>query len=386
MRKQLKAILIIIPILIAVAVSLTIILPYFKQPPSNEQPPPPSNLGVVRIYVNSTIAGSISNEINQYKQDVINQNYTVNIINWSQTNVTLLRNDLINASLQPEGLRGAVLIGDLPAAILRYYDNFWYLWRTYPCDLYLTDLDGEWVDNDPTDGLFDAHNNGTGDIFPEIWVGRICPESLNNTDHLTAYQDYFARNHAYRTGQLTRPHSQLVYIDDDWAAWTNEWLGDMTAYSNITCISLPATTTNATDYKNRLTHIYEFVHVFVHSWPYEHLFGPSGYGAEGKVTYKDIFNISTQALFYNLFACSAANFKYKTNLGTQYLFSNNTLVVVGSSKIGGMTMNSYFYTPLSQGKTFGEAMRLWYWNPLHGPSDPDSIGMTLLGDPLLTIL
>jgi hypothetical protein len=128
------------------------------------------------------------------------------------------------------------------------------------------------------------------------------------------------------------------------------------------------------------------VHVFVHSWPYEHLFGPSGYGAEGKVTYEDIFNISTQALFYNLFACSAANFKYQTNLGTQYLFSNNTLVVVGSSKIGGMTMNSYFYTPLSQGKIFGEAMRLWYWNPLHGPSDPDSIGMTLLGDPLLTIL
>ncbi|MFX0105349.1 MAG: hypothetical protein ACFE75_07655, partial [Candidatus Hodarchaeota archaeon] len=60
--------------------------------------------------------------------------------------------------------------------------------------------------------------------------------------------------------------------------------------------------------------------------------------------------------------------------------------LVGSSKIGGMTMNSYFYTPLSQGKTFGEAMRLWYWNPLHGPSDPDSMGMTLLGDPLLTIL
>jgi len=379
MRKQLKAILLIIPLLIAVAVSLTIILPYFKQQTT------PSSSGVVRIYVNNTIVGSISDEINQYEQDVINQGYTVEIINWSYTNVTLLRNDLINASNQPEGLEGAVLIGNLPAAILNYWDSFWSIFRDYPCDLYLTDLDGEWVDNDVADGLFDAHNNGTGDIFPEIWVGRICPESLNNTDHLTAYQDYFARNHAYRTGALTRPHSQLVYIDDDWSAWTSEWLGDMTAYTNITSISTDSDT-NATDYKSRLTDIYEFVHVFVHSWPYEHLFGPGGYGAEGKVTYKDIYNISTQALFYNLFACSAANFKYQTNLGTQYLFSNNTLVVVGSSKIGGMTMNSYFYTPLSQGKIFGEAMKLWYWNPLHGPSDPDSIGMTLLGDPLLTIL
>ncbi|MFX1325165.1 MAG: hypothetical protein ACFE8N_09415 [Promethearchaeota archaeon] len=55
-------------------------------------------------------------------------------------------------------------------------------------------------------------------------------------------------------------------------------------------------------------------------------------------------------------------------------------------KIGGITMNSYFFTALSQGKTFGEAMRACYWNPLHGPSDPDSKSMTILGDPLLTIL
>ncbi|MHA2289205.1 MAG: hypothetical protein ACXABG_10515 [Promethearchaeota archaeon] len=334
MRKQLKAILIIIPVLIAAVVTLTFILPYFKQPSTT------SNLGAVRIYVNSTLAPSISTEVNQYEQDVINQGYTVQILNWSDTNVTVLRNDLINASMQPQGLKGAVLIGDLPSAILRYYDSFWSLWRNYPCDLYL--------------------------------------------DHLTAYRNYFARNHAYRTGQLTRPDSQLVYIDDDWSAWTSEWLGDMTAYTNITCISTDSTTT-ATDYKTRLTHTYEFVHVFVHSWPYEHLFGPGGYGAEGKVNYTNILDINTRALFYNLFACSAANFEYQNNLGTQYLFSNNTLVVVGSSKIGGMTMNSYFYTPLRQGKVFGEAMRLWYWNPLHGPSDPDSIGMTLLGDPLLTI-
>ncbi|MFX0104789.1 MAG: C25 family cysteine peptidase, partial [Candidatus Hodarchaeota archaeon] len=314
----------------------------------------------VHIYVNSTIFSSLSSEIEQYKQDVIAQGYTVEVINWSISNVTALRNDLINATTQPLGLAGAVLIGDLPSAMMQY---LWYFWRTYPIDLYLTDLDGEWVDNDPTDGLFDAHNNGTGDIFPEIWIGRICPESLNNTNHLTAYQNYFARNHAYRIGQLSRPHSQLIYIDDDWATsqqLVDEWLGDMTAYNNLTCVSLPTTTTTAADYKNRLTHIYEFIHVFVHSEAYEHLFGPGGFGAEGKVNYTDILNIDTKALFYNLFACSAANFKYRNNLGTQYLFSNNTLTLVGSSKIGGMTMNSYFNTPLSQGKTFGEAMRLWY--------------------------
>ncbi|MHA1988477.1 MAG: C25 family cysteine peptidase [Promethearchaeota archaeon] len=350
---------------------------------------PSVNSGHVRIYVNSTIYSSLSTEISQYSQDIINQGYTLETVNWSSNNVTVLRNDLINARNQAQGLKGAVLIGDLPSAMMSYYDSFWAITRTYPIDLYLTDLDGEWIDLDQADDLFDAHNNGTGDLYPEIWIGRICPESLNNTNHLSAYQNYFARNHAYRIGQLNRPHSQLVYIDDDWATTqqlVDEWLGDMTAYNNLTCVGRPTSTTNATDYMNRLTFSYEFVHVFVHSWPYEHLFGPGGYGAEGKVTYTNILNINTQALFYNLFACSATNFEYKNNLGTQYLFSNNTLTVVGSSKIGGMTMNSYFYTPLSQGKVFGEAMRLWFWNPLHGPSDPDSMGMNILGDPLLTIL
>lgn len=377
MKKEYKAAIVIGVLLVATMGILAVVLPYFK-------PDSQASMGVVRIYVNSTIANSISNQLNQYEQDVINQGYLVDRVNWSNTNVTMLRNDLINASSQPSGLEGAVLIGDLPSAIMQYYDSSWAVWRTYPIDLYLTDLDGEWVDLDPSDGLFDSHNNGTGDIFPEIWIGRICSESLNNTNHLTAYIEYFSRNHAYRTGQLSRPHSQLVYIDDDWSAWTSEWLGDMTAYSNITCISTNSITT-ASDYKSRLTHIYEFIHVFVHSWPYEHLFGPSGFGAEGKVNYTDILNIDTQALFYNLYACSACNFEHTVNMGTQYLFSNNTLVVVGSSKIGGMTMNSYFYNPLSQGKIFGESMKLWYWNPLHGPSDPESMGMTLLGDPLLII-
>lgn len=382
MRKGTKYLFVIIILGIILGAGIPITYVYLSRRPSVIH-------GHVRLYVNSTIYTSLSTEISQYSQDIANQGYTVETVNWSNHNVTVLRNDLINASNQALGLVGAVLIGDLPSAMMQYFDVSWGVWRTYPIDLYLTDLDGQWVDIDPADDLFDAHNNGTGDIYPEIWLGRICPESLNNTNHVSAYQNYFARNHAYRTGQLSRPHSQLVYIDDDWATTqqlVDEWLGDMTAYNNLTCVAIPTSTTTATDYLNRLTHSYEFVHVFVHSWPYEHMFGPGGYGAEGKVNYTDILNTNTQALFYNLFACSAANFEYQNNLGTQYLFSSNTLTVIGSSKIGGMTMNSYFYTPLSQGKGFGEAMRLWYWNPLHGPSDSDSMGLTILGDPLLTIL
>ena len=97
-------------------------------------------------------------------------------------------------------------------------------------------------------------------------------------------------------------------------------------------------------------------------------------------------NIDTKALFYNLYCCYAAKYTKVNNLGTQYLFSNNTLAVFGSTKSGGFLMNSYLYTPLNNGDTLGIAFLKWWSNPLHGPDDVAySKGNVLLGDPMLTI-
>jgi hypothetical protein len=372
MKKNIKAAIIIGIVLVATAITLSFVLPYFKKPSDTK-----SQSTHVNIYVNSSISFNITSEITQYEQDIINQGFTVNTYNWSNNNATILRNHMINASQQTLGLFGAVLVGSLP------YANFKNGSEIFPCDLYLMDLDGQWIDLDPSDTYFDNHVAGLGDIYPEIFIGRINPEPLNNLNHLSAYQNYFNRNHAYRNGSLTRPHSQLLYIDNDWSNIASAMYNDMTAYTNITMVSSNPTTTG-TDYKNRLTQIYEFVHIMVHSFYYQHQFGTGGTGSEGIVTFTDILNLNTKALFYNLFACSAARYKEVNNMGTQYLFSNNTLALVGSTKTGGMWMNSYFYTPLNQGKVFGEAFRLWWWNPLHGPWDTVSQGMTILGDPLLT--
>lgn len=378
MKKEFKAAIIIAVILVATMGILAVILPYLKD--DEIQTPK-----VVRIYVNSTIYDSIFTELTQYKQDLTNQGFNATLITWSDLNILNLKNDLNNSYNSPQSLFGAVLIGEMPYTMYQNGSEI------FPSDLFLMDLDGLWVDADPppplNDGIYDHHHDGYGDIYPEIFVGRINPERLNNVNHTSEYKDYFKRNHEYRNGSLTRPHSQLVYIDDDWATTqqlVNEWLGDMTAYSNITCIS-NGTQTTALDFKSRLTHIYEFVHLFVHSFYYQHQFGPGGYGTEGILTYNDILSTNLSALFFNLYACSACRYHEIDNLGTEYLFSGNTLSVVGSTKTGGMTMNSYFYTPLSQGKVIGEALRLWFSNPLHPAWDGQSQGMTLLGDPFLTI-
>ena len=381
MRKNVKAVILTTIILFGTAISLAFILPYFKEQPT-------INKGYVRLYVNSTIHDQIYNELIQYKQDIINQGYSAEIITWSNNNVTVLKNDLINASLQHNDLKGAVLIGELPIALFDYN-----MGTIFACDLYLMDLDGDWLDVYPppplNDKILDYHGDGTGDKYPEIWVGRINPECISGINYTKAYKDYFARNHAYRIGSLFRPHKALLYIDDSWSYWWSEYLSNFTAYSNIDCYYHNSTTTPA-NYKNNLTQNYEFVQVLVHSDPSDHYFGIGNPPSEGYVNYMEIQMLNTQPLFYNLYACSACNLLVNDNLGNHYLFSNNTLTVIGSTKTGGMNMYQSFYDDLDSGKNFGESFRRWFWDPTYGPYGLSyyyslSMGMVILGDPLLTI-
>ena len=380
MKKEYKATIIIGVILIATMGILAVVLPYLK-------PTTQTSLGVVRIYVNSTIYDQLFSEINTYKQDVIDQGYSAQLVSWSNTNATILKQDLI--SFYSQGLVGAVFIGKLP--IVQFDDPYG---GFFACDLYYMDLDGDWLDTNPppptSDGILDYHGDGTGDKYPEIWVGRINPEPITGINYTQAYKDYFNRNHAYRIGSLNRPHKALLYIDDSWSYWWSEYLSNFTAYTNIDCYYQNSTTT-PTNYKNNLTSDYEYVQILVHSDQVKHYFGQGNPPSEGYLFNTEIQSLNTQPLFYNLYACSACDILTNDNLGTHYLFSNNTLTVVGSTKTGGMNMYQEFYDNLSIGKCFGEAFRQWFWDKNYGPYGSSysyslSMGMLILGDPLLTII
>ena len=389
MKKELKAILIIGTILVAAAVSLSIILPYFKQPTQT-----PTSKGLVYIYVDSSIHDTLFSEITQYKQDVIDQGYSADLIAWSSNNVSEIKQHLINASSQ--GLIGAVLIGDLPYAMARHWDFAWGKHWNYPCDLYLMDLDGNWSDTTSPNGIFDIdqneHTNGTGDWTPEIWIARISPTSIGATgfNYTAAYKNYFDRNYKLRHGLTSRPHKALLYIDDDWSSYKDEWLSNFTTYtgSEVDCYWNNLTTTAANYMNNISTVNYEFVHLLVHSWPTQHLFGPPyALGFDGILTHENIYGNSTLPLFYNLFACFSCNYTQVNNTGTYYLFSDNTLTVIGSSRDGGMDLYQPFYDDLSQGAIIGDAFVTWFHNPEIVKWNKELLyyGMTILGDPLLTM-
>lgn len=344
-----------------------------------------NDTGPVVVYVNSSLFNLISSEIKQYKQDLIDQGFQVIMFNWTAGNATRLRNN-ITYYYNNQGLIGAVLIGNMSYILGRYFEGFPHnRYYDYTFDLYLMDLNGTW-NNLNGDNKVDYPNEWVGDEKTEIFISRINPTPLLNQNHLNAIKQYFHRNHDYRTGVLKRPHSGLLYVDDTWSQLTG-WDTNFTAYTNFTFITKKALT-NRTDYLNRLTQFYEWVHPMIHSWPYEHqLDMPVPFPSPEKVFPIDILTTDTKALFFNLYCCFNCNYTYTDNLGTKYLFSNNTLTVLGSSRSGGMDLYQPFYDSLKAKEIIGSAFKDWFYNPEIDQYNkrPNVSGMTILGDPMLTI-
>jgi hypothetical protein len=167
----------------------------------------------VEIIVDAELAASglIAQKLNRYVSDIVKQGYQPAVTEDSFEDAAALRSYLAS-QYASGGLGGAILIGDLPIAMYEYDGE------RFPCDLYFQDLDGVWEDSD-NDSYLDKH---TGDVIPEIWIGRLLTSKLTSLHEgrteASLLNDYFDKNHAYRTGQLSITPRGLVYVDDDWTS------------------------------------------------------------------------------------------------------------------------------------------------------------------------
>ncbi|MHA1266823.1 MAG: C25 family cysteine peptidase [Candidatus Helarchaeota archaeon] len=344
----------------------------------------------VLIYVNSTIRSAINDSLMQWKADLEATGRTITIINYTASFPTR-HDEAVNLKtniLTHSNIDGVIFVGKMPYVL---YNVSTPSIDIFPCDLYFMDLDGQWTDADGN-LIFESHTAGTGDRDPEIWVGRIDASTMiggmNETDAISAY---LSKVHQYREGTLRAPHSSLLYIDDDWDDWASEWANSSVyAYTNQTIIASENITT-ANHYETTLTHTYELVHLFVHSYYNEHVFYvPPGYTEAGRTNGSEILNLNPQAFFYVLFACSAADYSQTNNIATYYLFAGNTLAVLGSTKTGGLYEPEWFYRPLGNDDTWGNALKRWFSDctlASAGLNNPyNSYGMTIFGDPTLQVL
>jgi len=332
---------------------------------------------LVVVTVNSSIQPSIQSSLDQYKTDLEADGYRVSIYPWHQGTPNELRNYLKDQL--SNNLVGSLFIGDLPLA---WFEKKVTYLEEFPIDLFFMDLDGKWIDTN-NNGKYDKHEDGDGDIKPEIWIGRLIPNGFGN--QIDLLNNYFRKDHLYRTGQLVLPHRALVYAGPDPAlSQPGDDLGlDQIYGDNITIVSYESG--NSEDYKDKLKQGYQWVHLITHSSPKCHAF-------EQPFCSNEIYNIDPKVFFYSITGCSASRYIENEYLGGAYIFSPSYgLAALGDTDVGGFGRPEPFYAFLLGNNTIGYAYKEYIIDamsdPVHG-GDVEIIPLgekTLLGDPTLRI-
>jgi|GEM_PF-1296271 len=355
---------------------------------------PPATGDRICLVVGDAVYDDITAGLTTYIADLEAEGYVVITYRFVSGGATELRDSLIKLFNEPQSLAGAQFIGAIPHIVYEMMQR-WSAsepeeYEDFPCDLFFMDLHGTW--SDALDYGSVVSGNGkydtwSGDRTLDIWVSRLKTDNLPalGTD-AQLLTHYFSKNHAWRQRTLAPSQSALLYIDDDWAS--NPGSDDLTAMStvydpaSITFVTDPEGT-SATDYKtNRLPAVGEMLFTRSHGNPTGHGYYTNSKGSFGYVYPSDYRTIVPDALFHSFFVCSGTDFTASGNLAGSVVFNEGTgLLAWGSTKTGGMLYDEYFYGPISEGKSFGEAFRSWF-NAVRNYSIAPRwwYGMAMIGD------
>lgn len=337
--------------------------------------------GDLLILVDKAVYPAVAHSIRQYVLDVGRDGY------WATIHVVSGGTPAnIRAYIRRRRPVGVLLVGAIPVPWFELDNDFHGVHSEFPCDLYYMDTNGIWHDPDG-DGKFSSHS---GNIDPEIWVGRLWTPTANGND-ATLINDYFARNHKFRLGMLGHAHSALAYVDDDWRGFDDCAFDEMFPASVITKYTDPHKT-DADLYKAEVNSLRSWVQLCAHSWTHGHALKVGGTNEYIQVSYFRDTN-PPNAHFYNLFCCGPGRFPTADYLAGWYIFDktgggkNLGLTAIASAKSGSMLFFEDFYRPMGRGKTVGDAFVEW-WKE-RGPDHELwerrwFYGLVLLGDPTLT--
>ena len=339
--------------------------------------------GNVLVLVESSIYSAVAASIDQYVLDIGRDGYWGTI--HSMFGGTPQQ---VKSYIKEHNCIGVLMVGSVAVPWYELDNDFHGAHSEFPCDLYYMDKNANWTDSDG-DGKF---NNVTGNVDPEIWVGRVWSPTQDGND-AALINDYFTRNHKFRVGDLGHARSALAYVDDDWQGFDDCEFDQMFPSSEITKYTNPDVT-DGDLYKAEVNTLRSWVQLCAHSSVYSHsLRVPS----EGTTEYvNNAYFRDTNppnAHFYNLFCCGPGKYSQPDYLAGWYIFdksgggTNHGLTAVASAKSGSMLMFADFYKPMGQGKVIGDAYLNWW--KARGPSHDLGekrwyYGLTLLGDPTLT--
>lgn len=338
------------------------------------------------VIVNSLIVDTLKAALDLYLLDLAGEGFAATIYATSGGTPEDMRAFL--QQLHAGGMDGCLLIGDMPVPWYEMSDCFSPGWNEeFPCDLFYMDLDGTFTDAD-ADGLYDQH---TGQTAPDIWFGRLTASSLTfeSASEVSLLMNYFEKNHRYRSGLAPLAEQALVYTDDDWI-YRSSFLEHMivTALSQKTCVSDPWVTMG-TDYEQRVSGPNQFVQVWVHSnWTRHNFIDPN---SNVDCTYNwELPQLDPSAYFYNLCGCYNAFYTETDYIAGWYVFNPTYgLAAVSSTKAGEMMYFQDYFPSLGEQRPIGLAFLDWFQaqaaNSFWTWEACFYYGMTLLGDPTLTL-
>lgn len=303
-------------------------------------------------------------------------------------------------------LAGVVFIGDLPVVWFDYWTQYYPEWdpKIFPCDFYFMDLDGEWSGGTGTpENPYLYHQ---GEKTPEIFSGRLTvPEEAREIELLT---NYFNKNHKYRTGQTFLPQRALIYIDDNWSSWAEEYSDNIGLVYPQRDLVKDEMTTTALDFKNRLDDNYEFLHLISHSTYQFHIFmlpinsrveclnqgyeweciEPQGERCcDSHIFWNEIRDLKPHFFSYVIEGCSNARYTEPNYMTGWYVFqkSDYGLIALGLTDTGFIYKYDIFYEFLRQGNNFGSALKNYLNEGDHFELSqwPSPYLLVLIGDPTL---
>ncbi len=348
----------------------------------------PLEAGRFGVYVEPGLLEDIDAAVDQYVVDLRLEGYDPFVREFAGS-AAGLRSDLRSEHL--DGMVGALFVGDLPT--FEFTSPSGPFSETYLHDLYFMDLDGTYVDAAP----YDVHRDGSGDVEPEIYVSRITAEPvlwLTGGSEAEAVNDYFARVHAYRTGDLTYANRGAAFADADWS--TYDWAAAMEALYPAPDVdsvhSLAAST--PTNYVSLIQEDHEsLVHAVHGGGNVMHFYAAPAYlGYEGSLSSQDLLIFGAQPGFYNMFTCSAGDFSGDSLLGAAVIANERGLHGISSTKPGGIAQfdNYWYYAPLGEYATVGQAFLEFFQTHTGSTEVPGEEhliswlgGMTMQGDPTL---
>jgi hypothetical protein len=357
--------------------------PYFlkkiSEPITREDNP------VVIIFIEDDVVSELIDELTLYNETLKNVGYDTLIYQVSGVTPQNLKDTIISNTQNGFNVTGTVLIGDLPTEWF-HHENDFYGSSEFPCDLFLMDLDGTWLDTDG-DEMLDSHTDGKGDTAPEIYVGRIDASNVPG-DEISILKKYFSKVYDFWSGTTNHTEYGLTYTDQDWANIDYFRHDIKYAYEDYEAVWYPDV--DRDDYvNNRIPGTYEFIQLSCHSSSQGHSFAQGGWASNDEIRVAP-----PNALFYNLFCCSSLRFTDYNCLGYAYILDTDTpsLTVVGSAKTGSMLDFRHFYQPIGNGSSFGTALKEWFEYEYPYSDDGGGYndiswfyGMTILGDPTLII-